>query len=157
MCYVMTKRGGTDRTKKRERHDGNKRSEEVKQCILCTPKKASAAHNSTCARFRLFFSTLCPSFLFFFLENTPKRHARYNNCVVSFTTGYVNTFQKPASAQAKQRIQKEKRFRLPQGREEVNAFHFTSMHSVVRTPRWVATSVAELSFCGVFSPPARYC
>lgn len=100
--------------KNRPNEENGRQQEQTKRgsrAVHFPYSEEATARNGVRSVSTFFFILSLPSF-FFFLENTPKRHARDNNCV-SFTTGYINTFQKPAFAQAKQQIQKERKNILP--------------------------------------------
>lgn len=97
----------TERRKRRQREQTQRGGSQAVHFLYS--KKASSAHRGLCAPLRLFFFfTLSPSFLFFFLQNTPKRHAREQQLCVLYNR-LCQHLPKPAFAQAKQQIQKEEK------------------------------------------------
>lgn len=98
--------------------NGNKRSEEeVKQCIFCTPKKRRQ-HTGACAlRWDFFFFLLFHPLSFSFSYKILQSGMRENNNSVSFTTGYVNTFQNQLLLKPSNKYKRKKKtfFPIPQG------------------------------------------
>lgn len=96
----------TERRKRRQREQTQRGGSQAVHFLYS--KKASSAHRGLCAPLTSFFFTLSPSFLFFFLQNTPKRHAREQQLCVLYNR-LCQHLPKPAFAQAKQQIQKEEK------------------------------------------------
>lgn len=109
-CYVTTKRGGgTNRTKKKATTGTNAARRKSSSAFSVLQKSVVSTQGPVhSVETSFFFFTLSPSFLFFFLQNTPKRHAREQQLCVLYNR-LCQHLPKPAFAQAKQQIQKEEK------------------------------------------------
>lgn len=139
-CYVTTKRGGTDRERKRRQQEQMQRGS---QAVHFRYSKKASAHKGVCAPYRLFFFLLFHPLSFSFSYKILQSGMQETTTLCPLQQA-VNTFQNQLLLKLSNKYKRKKKISShpPRG-EQVNAFHSTNMHNVSTPPWWVATSVAE--------------
>lgn len=105
----------TEQRKRRQREQTQRGGSQAVHFLYS--KKASSAHRGLCAPLRLFFFLLFHPLSFSFSYKILQSGMRENNNSVSFTTGYVNTFQNQLLLKPSNKYKRKKKtfFPIPQG------------------------------------------